>query len=464
MATRTHNQYLLVLWLLLSAVGSFSASAALFPRKRHTNNKDHHQDTPSSIHDTLLTTTTTTTTTTRSNSREEEEGFSKLVAWMRTQGGRVDDRLVTQEVEGVRGGVARADIEEGAVLLHCPWDLVIGSHGVQPEDQMQDKCDVVRALETELRLGTSSRWHVYLDLHHESLMSAEAARLPTLWGPAALHELQGLPPRQDAQRHTYWLVQNCGGQPTDPVTLEALLCFVTRSTAVGMVPIYDLLNHHNGERNVKLNVSENGVQLVALESIPEGRPLYLSYGVKSAPTMYRDYGFLEPWPQIWTWTDSSPTKERHTFALFPPNDDEHTPVGAIYPTHDFLSTFWREHLSLREFQAMATAQTLDLPRELLLRFQTAATDLLNSLATTVEQDRMILEEMTRSKELLLQKLEQEVPGGGADTKLVELQDSISAVEYRIVFKEAVRAGLVVSEAALLQQAADGAPTGLEGEL
>ena len=110
---------------------------------------------------------------------------------------------------------------------------------------------------------------------------------------------------------------------------------------------------------------------------------------------------------------------------------------------------------------MATAQTLDLPRELLLRFQTAATDLLNSLATTVEQDRTILEEMTRSKELLLQK---EVPGGGTDTKLVELQDSISAVEYRIVFKEAVRAGLVVSEAALLQQAADGDPTGLEGEL
>ena len=373
---------------------------------------------------------------------KSDKGFVLLIDWMKKNGGRVDDRFnVTQLDGGVRGGVATKDIEQGAELLHCPWNLVIGSNGIN--DQMSDMCDVVKAIDAELRLGNASLWYPYLDLHHESLLNT---RLPTLWGPAARKELQGLPPSEDAQRHTQWLESDCGGRADDPLTQEALLCFVTRATAVGMVPIYDLFNHHNGERNVKLQLSDTGVQLVALDPIRKGEQIFLSYGVKSVSTMYRDYGFVESWPQIWTWTEDSATKDRHTFALFPPIHDHNgneVAVAALYPSKEILSKFWQGHAPLPEFQTMAKSHTLDLPQDLLHRFRDVATALLKGLPTSVKEDQDILKDMKKSETALLKKSDV-----NDDSGLGQLQDSISAVEYRIAFKESVNAGLVVSEAAL----------------
>jgi hypothetical protein len=122
--------------------------------------------------------------------------FSKLVAWMKTNGGRVDERVAVMQVDGIRGGVALADIQQGAELLHCPWELVIGSNSLQ--DQMKDMCDVVRSIEAELRLGETSLWHPYLELD-DSLVNS---RLPTLWDATALDELQGLAPK-DSTRHRF---------------------------------------------------------------------------------------------------------------------------------------------------------------------------------------------------------------------------------------------------------------------
>jgi hypothetical protein len=45
----------------------------------------------------------------------------------------------------------------------------------------------------------------------------------------------------------------------DQAMHQALVSFITRASAVGMIPIYDLLNHHNGERNAKLLLNEEGV-------------------------------------------------------------------------------------------------------------------------------------------------------------------------------------------------------------
>lgn len=376
------------------------------------------------------------------NNNKNDEGFVQLVTWMKENDGRVDDRFTVMQLDGgVRGGVATEDIEQGAELLHCPWKLVIGSNGMN--DQMSDMCDVVKSIEFELRLGEASLWYPYLDLHHESLLNT---RLPALWGSDARKELQGLPPSEDAQRHTQWLEKDCGGRQDDPLTQEALLCFVTRATAVGMVPIYDLFNHHNGERNVKLQLSDTGVQLVALDTIPKGEQIFLSYGVKSVSTMYRDYGFVESWPQIWTWTEDSATNDRHTFALFPLIPDlsgNEATVAALYPSKEVLSKFWQGHAPLQEFQAMAKTHTLDLPRDLLHRFHDAATALLEGLPTSAKEDQEILKEMMKSKAALLGK-----SSWSSDSELVQLQDSISAVEYRILFKESVKAGMAVSEAAL----------------
>lgn len=382
-----------------------------------------------------------------STSSTTKNGFSQLVDWMRNNGGRVDERLAVMEVGGVRGGVALADIEEGTELLHCPWALVIGSNSF--EDQLgDDMCAVVRALEVELRLGEASLWHPYLTLD-DSIVNS---RLPTLWDADTLEELQGLAPQQDATRHIRWFSQFCDGNrpfaEVDEITKQALLCFITRASAVGMLPIYDLLNHHNGLRNAKIRLTaEYGVQLMAVQRIPKGSQIYLSYGIKSASTMYRDYGFVESWPQTWTWAWASPSSPSSTnsqsFVLFP---DESV---VINPTEQFLRDIWKGGISLSEFQEKATTHTQGLALEALEQFRREAYNLLSGLPTTVGDDKAIL---TNLKDSVSKLSADETVSEGA--LIVKYKDTISAVEYRISFKEAVYSAMKVSEATLLQLSPD----------
>jgi hypothetical protein len=125
-------------------------------------------------------------------------------------------------------------------------------------------------------LGEISLWHPYLTLDDSIINS----RLLTLWDAETLEELQGFPPQQDATRHIRWFSQYCdGGNPfgqVDELTKQALMCFVTRASAMGMVPIDNLFNHHNGLRNAKVQLTEDGVQLMAVRPIPKGSQIYLS--------------------------------------------------------------------------------------------------------------------------------------------------------------------------------------------
>jgi len=163
--------------------------------------------------------------------------------------------------------------------------------------------------------------------------------------------------------------------------------------------------------------------------------------------MYRDYGFVESWPQIWTWTEDTAAKDRHTLTLFPATLDDsgnEVAVAALYPNKEILSKFWQGHAPLQEYQTLAKTHTLNLPRDLLERFRNAATTLLESLPTSLKEDQAILKSMVKSKAALLKN-----PDGSENTKQVDLQDSISAVEYRIAFKKSVKAGLSVAEKALV---------------
>lgn len=355
---------------------------------------------------------------------QDSDGFSKLVAWMRRHGGRVDDRVVVSVADdGMRGGVAVLDIEQGAELLHCPWELVIGSTSYEVQ-LGNDMCAVVRDLETELRLGESSLWHPYLSLD-DSLINS---RLPTLWEEEIVAELQGLPPGQDATRHIRWFSQHCDdGRPfdqVDEITKQALLCFLTRACEVGMLPVYDLFNHHNGLRNAKAQLAPEGVQLIATRPIPKGSQIYLSYGIKTASTMFRDYGFVESWPQTWSWR-SAGTGNSHTFVRFPDQ------AIALYPTEELLKAIWKGGMSLIEFKDAATQHTQALTVEALHLFHTESQALLTGLATDAAEDKIILANL---KDSLAQD------GDG----IVRLEDTISAVEYRIVFKEAVKEAMIES--------------------
>jgi len=385
-----------------------------------------------------------------------DEGFSRLVAWMNLHGGRVDGRIDVAEINnGVRGVVALADIEDGAELLYCPWKLVIGSSGLQ--EQMQsgdDMCKVVKDMADEIRLHEESLWWPYLE-------HIQLPRLAAMWEQqSTLDELQGLSPSEDATRHIKWFSQGCSAGSGNNVALDeadmrSLVSFVSRASEVGMVPIYDLLNHHNGEKNAKLTLGETGVSLIAIgggRPIPKGNEMYLSYGLKTAPTMYRDYGFVEDWPCCWNWKDST-SGDNFAFVVFPDG------VVAINPTADFLkmirnfnshsTSIGSGHMQVADFQATARIHTESLPLEILVQFASAARNHLDGLPTTLQEDLKIL---GQKKELLLvlvaQALEPDDDNddGAAFRRRQAAEDVISAIEYRCTFKKALESALLCSEA------------------
>jgi hypothetical protein len=85
-----------------------------------------------------------------SNSRliesDDNTKFRDLVAWVRRNGGRVDDRLgLTKLYHGViyvRGGIALLSMEEGSELLFLPWTLVLNTTG-ENSTVSDDKCEVL---------------------------------------------------------------------------------------------------------------------------------------------------------------------------------------------------------------------------------------------------------------------------------------------------------------------------------
>jgi len=355
----------------------------------------------------------------------ENDGYQELVAWVEAHGGRVDKRMSIDDIDGLRGVIALEDIEEDVELLHCPWKLVIGSSGV--ENQMRtegDMCNVVKIMASEFRLGEESTGWPYLK-------HIELPRLGAMWDLSTVAELQGLPPSQDIDRHLQWYSKNCGGGDVlDEATTQALVSFVSRASAVGMVPIYDLLNHHNGLKNAKLFVTKDGVDLRTVQPVLKNQQLYLSYGLKTSSQMYRDYGFVEDWPSLWSWRDSS-THDNHVFALFPDG------IAAIHPSKEFLKEIWKlPTRSLEECQKEAFQFTHSLEADKLHRFTLAAKRLLEGLPTTWRED----------EEILRHQKKQKIRFSSDDTQsTIDQEDITAAIYYRLTFKRALSEALSALE-------------------
>ena len=355
-----------------------------------------------------------------------DEGFANLVAWMKLHGGRVDPRIdVTLNENGIRAVVALSTIEEGTELLFCPWKLVIGSSSMQEggstltESRM---CSVVERMAREIRLQSQSLWQPYLD------HIGELPRLLATWEESALEELQGLPPTQEASRHLQWFSQRCGGDLDDASAVRSLVAFISRASEVGMVPIYDLLNHHNGMRNAKLGMTDEGVTLAIVgENIEPGREIFLSYGIKPSSTMYRDYGFVEEWPACWNFKDTL-SGDNFAFVLFPHG------IAAINPSAEYLKLVWRSNMSLREYETIAKDHTESLSVQDLDRFIQAVQANLGELQTTLGEDQVQLEESHRKKV-------------DADSHS-NSEDIISAIGYRIAFKSALTTSSIYAKSIL----------------
>ena len=324
-------------------------------------------------------------------------------------------------------------------------------------------------------MGPLSKWFEYFNFDDSS-----GTRLPLEWDRSdepgsALREMQGLVPDDFTHHHIDWFQGDWGCLVGDEMTdldFQAFKIYLTRSMTLGLVPMYDLMNHHNGKINTYdiRHDDERGVYIVSLIDIPAGFPIYNTYGrsgSKSTNNVFSQYGFVEDYPQLWEWNDSeldqlAQEKEDHAYHRYVTtgnyhvnNDDNPNHLGnlngkdffnfepnspfyevlVISPT--MVSLLPMKHLTgvlgvgqqsfegwryeINNHHATLRSSEVDSLYDNAMRT-------LNSLPTTIEEDEEIIRLEKRGLKMMREF-------GREDANAA---DVVMAIEFRLAFKKALR--------------------------
>eukprot|EP00571_Detonula_confervacea_P008181 CAMPEP_0172319530 /NCGR_PEP_ID=MMETSP1058-20130122/37916_1 /TAXON_ID=83371 /ORGANISM="Detonula confervacea, Strain CCMP 353" /LENGTH=438 /DNA_ID=CAMNT_0013034601 /DNA_START=59 /DNA_END=1375 /DNA_ORIENTATION=- len=389
--------------------------------------------------------------------------FPNLVAWFRSNGGTIDDRVIIGHEPGtkIRGMIATAPIPAETVLIHTPGSIILSSPGGK-------SCQQIEETVKEMKLGTESKWHSYFEFDDSS-----GNHIPTQWdrskGPGrAMKELQYLPPAGDTHSHVDWYKGDClkGGEMSY-LDWKALMMFLTRAADIGLVPLYDLMNHHNGLINTELKRGgDGGLYVIALTDIPANAPIYNTYarsGMESTIDVFNTYGFVEDYPQLWRWNDEkleelsqeNPDHAYHRFGMsnsdnnndrgdrlhFEPNTHNYEvlvispTLAALSPSKQLVGILGNGQQSLEEWQTRIDTHHANLRSSHVNALHESVMTLLSELPTTIEEDEVLIPDEKR-------RLEKVRKLGRVD---INKADSIQAIEYRLAFKKALRLAMEVAE-------------------
>lgn len=182
-------------------------------------------------------------TNTNNNNDPLISKFPPLVQWFQANGGTLDPRVTIgyepPPLSHIRGMIANSDIEAETTIIHTPGTLAIKS-------VENDYCASTKAVIDEVAKGQQSKWYTYFDFDDSS-----GSRLPLDWDRAgrAVHELQGLPPTGDTHSHLDFYLEHClGGKNANnnemsDIEFKAFKIITTRACDLGIMPMYDLMNH-----------------------------------------------------------------------------------------------------------------------------------------------------------------------------------------------------------------------------
>eukprot|EP00581_Thalassiosira_minuscula_P009039 CAMPEP_0183702452 /NCGR_PEP_ID=MMETSP0737-20130205/548_1 /TAXON_ID=385413 /ORGANISM="Thalassiosira miniscula, Strain CCMP1093" /LENGTH=440 /DNA_ID=CAMNT_0025929061 /DNA_START=128 /DNA_END=1447 /DNA_ORIENTATION=- len=402
--------------------------------------------------------------------------FPDFTAWFRNHGGTIDDRITIgyEPDSNIRGMIATAPIPAGTLLMHTPDNIVL--HSPSKDDQ----CLQVEEAKKELKLGEDSKWHVYFQFD-----DSKGSHVPFQWdtsnrsGGRAVMELQGLPPTGEITRHTDWYETVClRGEPMTEVDWKALTMHLTRAADIGLVPMYDLMNHHNGLINTKLaRDAKGGLSVYALIDIQAEEPIYNTYarsGTETTVDIFNTYGFVEAYPQLWRWSDeklvklsqedvdhanrrygmgSSDANNAHSvLRRFVPNTPSYEvlvlspTLAAILPTVQLVHPLGEIKKSMDEWQDLITAHHAHVRSSYAKALGDSAREALDKLPTTIEEDEaLVVKEKSRLEKMkgLSKEVEKLKVFGMTDDK--NRVDAVQAMEYRLAFKKALKLATEVAE-------------------
>jgi len=390
-------------------------------------------------------------------------GFPSFVSWFKANGGTLlssvtigyEPPLGGNTDLKIRGMIATALIPADTLLMYTPASLILSSSG-------DTDCSQIEETAKELKLGTLSKWHTYFKFDDSS-----GSHVPSQWdrsnGPGrAMDELQGLLPAGETHRHISWYQEVCkGGNEMSDLDWRALMITLTRSCDLGLAPMYDLMNHHNGLINTKLTVdAKGGLSVISLTDIPVNAPIYNTYarsGIESTIDVFITYGFVENYPQLWRWNDEKLvqlTKDdqnhaHHRYGIdtmaddnddrndrlhFEPNSDHYEvlvispTLAALSPTKKLVYPLGNSQRSMEEWGEQINSHHANLRSSHVNDLHDSAQAKLNALPTTIEQDELLIPDEKR-------RLEKVKKVRRVD---VNKADAIQAIEFRLAFKKALR--------------------------
>ena len=238
--------------------------------------------------------------------------YQDMVDWITAKGGTVNSKQEYKaDNKGRYGMYATQDIQEGEVLLSIPWSCVLTAGTDDFESALH--CDTIEKMIQEMKNPEESKFAPYI----KYLLSLPTNYIPSSWSDVGKDLLEqvtatGLLPPTDAVE---WLdaewAEDCEGS-RDPFDENAAMLLLSRGDDDRMVPLLDLYNHRNGKWFNTENYMVEGkkVQLRASRDIKQGEQIYNSYNMCNncqnraknygTPEILRDYGFIEDFPQRWT--------------------------------------------------------------------------------------------------------------------------------------------------------------------
>jgi len=305
-----------------------------------------------------------------------------LLEWFRANGGYLHENVEIrrqnhEDSTSPYGVFAKSELLKGEIVLKIPSSLYLqlDEEDIVPEAPLawgtsrevlieeeekamdvhfQNTCKLAHLLRKEMELYEKdpilSKFAPFLRYLNET---QPRGQIPATYSPAAksiLREMQGIKTEEEmagkrwfsGKYHFHpvvdWIdegfVQKGCMEEDDLDTYHTVMLAIQRGYDTEYIPIWDMLNHDNGRVNIDSTSvhEEGGFQAWTSEVVGIGQELFVSYNycrhciedgtcdIWGLPGIFRDFGFVEDYPQQWTFPDQD------VFVLIEEVKDEEVPV------------------------------------------------------------------------------------------------------------------------------------------
>lgn len=239
--------------------------------------------------------------------------ISRQIEWVEALGGLINPKQAFRHEDpldpsSLFGVFASDDIEEGEILTAIPNECIL-------EDESWTLCNTTNLVVGELAKGNSSLFAPFVASLQDTL-DRHSGQLFSSWSPAGkelLETLLGdgvLPPKKPFRYQRQW--EKCDCQDDDcALRRDVAHLLFTHGEDLSLVPLSEKYNHNKRLASAKLVFPKKGpfgLKVKATRDIQEGEQIYLDYRHGGSynspkygtPELLRDFGFIEPMPQRWT--------------------------------------------------------------------------------------------------------------------------------------------------------------------